>query len=88
MSSPIKTIVIIVAMQQEAAPFIEKHNLVEQSPFPFEQGSPMVAYSGNMTSDSGCAVAVHLMSVHVFPPITIIITLFHPDGMVAVKFIT
>jgi hypothetical protein len=38
----VTNIVVIVAMQQECEPFIKEHNLKENIPSPFHQGSPMV----------------------------------------------
>jgi len=45
----IKRIVILVAMEQEARPFIQTHNLQQIKPQPFEPGSPMLAYSAKIT---------------------------------------
>jgi hypothetical protein len=39
-------IVIIVAMKEEALPFIERHELVEMVPSPFEPGMPFRTFSG------------------------------------------
>ena len=40
-------IVIVIAMEQEAAPFIKKHEFQRMDPQPFEPQSPMVAHRGS-----------------------------------------
>lgn len=58
----IRNVVIIVAMQQEADPFIRRHDLQENVPSPFVAGSPMISYSGKIASDEDRGfVAVHLV---------------------------
>lgn len=59
-SDEVETIVIVVAMEQEAQPFIMKHDLKENVPSPFEPGSPMKAYSGQVVA-RGRTVALHLI---------------------------
>lgn len=43
---PIKRVVIVVAMQEEAEPFIKKHDLKQKTPSPFLAGMPMICYCG------------------------------------------
>eukprot|EP00602_Paraphysomonas_sp_CaronLab_P002234 CAMPEP_0185029264 /NCGR_PEP_ID=MMETSP1103-20130426/15459_1 /TAXON_ID=36769 /ORGANISM="Paraphysomonas bandaiensis, Strain Caron Lab Isolate" /LENGTH=271 /DNA_ID=CAMNT_0027563939 /DNA_START=58 /DNA_END=870 /DNA_ORIENTATION=+ len=57
----VRSVVLIVAMQQEAMPFIERHSLVECAPSPFQPGSPMVAYTGTIECMSGGAIRIHLI---------------------------
>ena len=59
----VRNVVIIVAMQQEAEPFILRHNLVENIPSPFHPGSPMVSYSGIISAvhEGNVDLAVHLV---------------------------
>lgn len=59
----VRNVVIIVAMQQEAEPFISRHNLVQNTPSPFHPGSPMVSYSGIFSAapNGYTDLAVHLV---------------------------
>ncbi|KAK4742282.1 hypothetical protein SAY87_000283 [Trapa incisa] len=43
---PISTVVIVIAMQTEALPLVEKFQLVEDSESPFPKGVPWVRYYG------------------------------------------
>jgi 5'-methylthioadenosine nucleosidase len=52
----IKRAVMIVAMQEEADPFIKKHGLKEVTPSPFLDGMPMVCYSGRVSN-----IEIHLV---------------------------
>jgi 5'-methylthioadenosine nucleosidase len=51
-NAPIKRVVLIVAMEQEATPFIQTHNLQQMIPSPFMTGMPMVCYSGHIRNTS------------------------------------
>ena len=54
---PVRTVVLVMAMEQEAEPFIQKHNLkLEVSPSPFVPGTPFKAFGGVVGG-----VAVHLI---------------------------
>jgi 5'-methylthioadenosine nucleosidase len=44
----IKRVVLIVAMEQEADPFIRKHGLQQMTPSPFMTGMQMVCYTGRI----------------------------------------
>jgi 5'-methylthioadenosine nucleosidase len=48
----IKRVVLIVAMEQEATPFIHKHDLQQMQPSPFMTGMQMVCYSGHIINNS------------------------------------
>lgn len=62
-TATVDNVVVIVAMQQEAEPFIKKHNLKENKPSPFQPGSPMVSYSGRIASATrpNVEISVHLV---------------------------
>lgn len=44
----VRRVVILVAMEEEAEPFIRVHGLTRQEPSPFLKGAPMVAFRGEI----------------------------------------
>jgi 5'-methylthioadenosine nucleosidase len=46
----IQRVVMIVAMQEEADPFIQTHGLQKMTPSPFLDGMPMICYTGTVSS--------------------------------------
>jgi 5'-methylthioadenosine nucleosidase len=63
----LQRVVLVVAMEQEAAPFIRKHGLAQMTPSPFLTGMPMVCYTGrlhgsnNQDSDSSSSIEIFLV---------------------------
>ena len=51
-----KRVVLIVAMEQEAEPFIQKHRLKQMTPSPFMAGMQMVCYSGRINNNANMEV--------------------------------
>jgi 5'-methylthioadenosine nucleosidase len=47
----IQRVVLVVAMEQEADPFIRTHGLERMKPSPFMPGMPMVCYTGHLRGD-------------------------------------
>lgn len=52
----VKRVVMIVAMEQEAEPFIQKHRLKRMAPSPFMAGMQMVCYSGHINNNANMKV--------------------------------
>eukprot|EP01063_Lacrimia_lanifica_P014345 TRINITY_DN20951_c0_g1_i1.p1 TRINITY_DN20951_c0_g1~~TRINITY_DN20951_c0_g1_i1.p1 ORF type:complete len:288 (+),score=92.92 TRINITY_DN20951_c0_g1_i1:57-866(+) len=52
----VRRVILVVAMHEEADPFIKKHGLREVLPKPFHGGMPMEAYSGVVAGVEVCLV--------------------------------